>query len=325
VIERPITDSQAVAPGEEVITPAAGVGLGPVLVRSDKAADAEPPLLASPPRFEALAARIEALTGQPDPPEAAVRTVVSELFDSLEAGEVRAAERTLEGWRVNTWVKLGILLAFRAGEIAEFARTGPFVYSDKDTLLPPRQPPAGVRVVPGGSAARRGSYLAAGVVVMPPAYINVGAYVGTGSMVDSHALVGSCAQVGAHVHLSAAVQIGGVLEPAGARPVIIEDEAFVGAMSGVFEGVLVRRRAVLAPGVVLTASTPLFDLPRGTIHRGSPEEPVAVPEGAVVVHGGRPARGQFARREALMLYAPVIVKYRDEHTDAATALEAALH
>lgn len=203
---------------------------------------------------------------------------------------------------------------------------GGFRFFDRDTL--PLRRTKGVeeevRIVPGGSAVRAGAHLARGVVIMPPAYVNVGAWVGEGAMVDSHVLVGSCAQIGARVHLSAGAQIGGVLEPIGLRPVIVEDDAMIGGNTGVFEGVLVRRRAVLAPGVQLTAATPLYDLVNETVHRSRPGAPLNVPEGAVVVPGTRPARGEFAAEHGIQLYAPVIVKYRDEKTDAATALEEVL-
>ena len=228
------------------------------------------------------------------------------LLAELEAGTLRAAEPTAEGWRVNTWVKQAILLGFRHTSLVEMAGYG--LSAVDKTAFPPRafRLEDGVRMVPGGSAARRGAYLAKGVVVMPPAYINVGAFVGEGTMVDSHALVGSCAQV------------GGVLEPAGAQPVIIEDEAFVGGLVGLFEGIHVRRRAVLASGVVLTAGTVIHDLVLG---RTWVKE---VPEGAVVVPGSRPASGDYARANGIQLATPVIVKYRDSKTDAATALEEAL-
>jgi 2,3,4,5-tetrahydropyridine-2-carboxylate N-succinyltransferase len=270
-----------------------------------------------------LAGTIEALAADPQPPLELVRAAVEELMDRLESGEIRAAERTQSGWRANAWVKSGILLAFRVGRIVEIGPSGPLRFTDRDTL-PPRMPPPGVRVVPGGTALRRGCHLAPGVVVMPPAYVNVGAYVGEGTMVDSHALVGSCAQVCGRVHLSAGAQLGGVLEPVGARPVVIEEDAFIGALAGVFDGVVVGRGAVLAAGVVLTASTPVYDLVRTEIHRGSREQPLVVPEGAVVIPGSRPASGDFARVHGIAVDTPVIVKYRDARTDAATALESAL-
>ncbi|HYC79343.1 MAG TPA: 2,3,4,5-tetrahydropyridine-2,6-dicarboxylate N-succinyltransferase [Planctomycetota bacterium] len=241
------------------------------------------------------------------------------MLEALETGAVRAASRGDDGaWSAHAWVKTAILVGFRRSAVAHVpAPDGPFL--DK-TAYPPRRLGLddGVRLVPGGSAVRRGAFLARGVVVMPPAYVNVGARVGEGTMVDSHALVGSCAQIGARVHLSAGAQIGGVLEPAGARPVVVEDDAFVGALAGVFEGVVVRARAVLAAGVVLTASTTLFDLVHRRDVRGE------VPEGAVVVPGTRPASGAYAVERGLSVSAPLIVKYRDARTDAAVALEDAL-
>lgn len=244
---------------------------------------------------------------------------VEALLTALESGEVRAAAPDdAGGWRVHDWVKRAILAAFRLSDLVELPGW-PGGAVDK-SLVPPRELTLadGVRVVPGGTSVRRGAAVRPGVVVMPPSYVNVGAYVGADSMVDSHVLVGSCAQVGSGVHLSAGVQLGGVLEPVGARPVIVEDGAFVGAQCGLFEGVLVRSGAVLAPGTVLTASTVLHDLVHEREVRGE------VPAGAVVVPGTRPARGEYAARHGLALYAPCIVKYRDAGTDAATALEEAL-
>jgi 2,3,4,5-tetrahydropyridine-2-carboxylate N-succinyltransferase len=223
------------------------------------------------------------------------------------------------------WVKQGILLAFRLGDNRRFANLGPEFF-DKDTL--PLRKTDGVddniRIVPGGTSVRGGTYLAPDVIIMPPAYVNIGAYVGRGSMVDSHALVGSCAQVGERVHLSAGAQLGGVLEPVGLRPVIIEDDVLVGANTGVFEGTLVESRAVIATGVNLTASTPVFDLVREEVYRAGPGRPLTIPAGAVVVPGTRPASSDFARAHGVEIYAPVIVKYRDDRTDASTALEEAL-
>jgi 2,3,4,5-tetrahydropyridine-2-carboxylate N-succinyltransferase len=242
-----------------------------------------------------------------------------QLLAALESGAVRAAERSPSGeWKANAWVKDAILLGFRRSGIGPLP--GGFAPFHDKTAYPPRAFGAGegVRVVPGGTAVRRGAHVARGVVIMPPAYVNVGAFVGEGSMIDSHALVGSCAQVGTRVHLSAGSQIGGVLEPSGARPVIVEDEAFVGGLCGVFEGVVVRRRAVLAAGVVLTASTVLVDLVNERELRGE------VPEGAVVIPGSRPASGAYATRRGLHVAAALVVKYRDPKTDAATALEEAL-
>ena len=253
------------------------------------------------------------------------RDAVAQLLAALSQGRVRSAEPTDDGWQAVPWVKQGILLAFRAGTTAPFGGE-PFRFFDRDTL--PLRATDGVaehvRIVPGGSSVRAGAYLGPGVVMMPPAFVNIGAWVGEDSMVDSHALVGSCAQVGQRVHLSAGAQLGGVLEPVGLRPVIVEDDAMVGANTGVFEGTLVGRRAVLAPGVQLTRSTVVYDLVRKRTYRATAEEPLSIPEGAVVVPGSRPAAGAFAEEHGLALYAPVVVKYRDEKTDAATALEEAL-
>lgn len=240
------------------------------------------------------------------------------LLAALEAGVIRAASPTKGHWHVHSWVKTAILAGFRSSSTVEIPEwPGP---AFDRAAFPPRRFASedGVRLVPGGSAVRRGSHVAQGVVIMPPAYVNVGAYVGAGTMVDSHALVGSCAQIGQRVHLSAAAQVGGVLEPAGALPVVVEDDVFVGGLVGLFEGVVVRRRAVLAPGVRLTGSTVILDLVHGR------ELCREVPEGAVVVPGSRPASGEFARSRGVQLAAPCIVKYRDARTDAATALEEAL-
>lgn len=241
------------------------------------------------------------------------------LLALLEDGTLRAAEPDgAGGWKVNAWVKQAILTGFR-GFGLEVQAGGPWPFFDKGAY-PARSLALedGIRLVPGGSSVRRGAHLAKGVVVMPPAYINVGAWIGEGTMVDSHALVGSCAQIGRRVHLSAAAQVGGVLEPAGARPVVVEDEAFVGGLVGLFEGIRVGARAVLASGVVITGSTVIHDLVHGRTWQRE------VPEGAVVVPGTRPASGGYAARHGLHLAAPVIVKYRDPRTDAATALEEAL-
>jgi 2,3,4,5-tetrahydropyridine-2-carboxylate N-succinyltransferase len=244
------------------------------------------------------------------------------LKRALNAGQVRAAERGPDGvWRANAWVKAGILLGFRLGRVGPVAG-GPFPFYDKDTYpLRPLGAEDGVRVVPGGSAIRDGCYVGRGVVCMPPMYINVGAWVDEGTMVDSHALVGSCAQIGRRVHLSAAAQIGGVLEPAGALPVVIEDEVLVGGNCGVYEGTVVRERAVLAPGTLLTGGTAVFDLVHDRVYRREGDRPLEIPAGAVVVPGTRPVRSGPGAREGIALYAPVIVKYRDERTDAAVRLE----
>lgn len=256
------------------------------------------------------------------------RDAFSRLRAALSAGTVRAAEpdpSAPSGWRVNAWVKQGILLGFRVGVIVDMsADHGKWPFVDKDTLPLKRfAAEAGIRIVPGGSTVRDGAYLGQGVVCMPPMYINIGAYVGNASMIDSHALVGSCAQIGQRVHVSAAAQIGGVLEPVGALPVVIEDDVLIGGNCGVYEGAIVKRRAVLASGTVLTASTPLYDLPNGTIIEPS-GGPLIVPEGAVVVPGTRPLTSAKAREWGLSVSTPIIVKYRDERTDARTALEEAI-
>jgi 2,3,4,5-tetrahydropyridine-2-carboxylate N-succinyltransferase len=261
--------------------------------------------------------------GVPPGEERAALKAFQALKAELNAGRVRAAERGVDGrWRANAWVKSGILLGFRLGRIAPAAVGGPFSFYDKDTYpLRSLAPGDGVRVVPGGSAIRDGSYVAPGVVCMPPMYINVGAYVGEGTMVDSHALVGSCAQVGRRVHISAAAQIGGVLEPAGALPVIIEDDVMVGGNSGVYEGTIVRERAVLAPGTILSGGTPVFDLVHDRVYRRNGDQPLEIPAGAVVVPGTRPVKSGPGAASGIGLYAPVIVKYRDEKTDTAVRLE----
>jgi 2,3,4,5-tetrahydropyridine-2-carboxylate N-succinyltransferase len=246
------------------------------------------------------------------------------LREALEHGEVRAASpdpTTATGWRVNAWVKQGILLGFRIGALQEFSGSG-FSFVDKHTY-PVRTftREDGIRVVPGGSSVRSGAYLARGVVCMPPMYVNAGAWVDEGTMIDSHALVGSCAQVGKRVHISAAAQIGGVLEPVNANPVIIEDDALVGGNSGVYEGTIVRQGAVLAAGTILTRGTAVFDLVNGTILRATKETPLIIPAEAVVVPGSRAVSKGKGQEWGLSLYAPVIVKYRDEKTELSTTLE----
>ncbi len=256
----------------------------------------------------------------------AAMTAFLALRSALERGEVRAAEPDADaptGWRVNAWVKQGILLGFRLGALEESA-AGALSFVDKHTY-PARLFAAadGVRVVPGGSSVRSGAFVAKGVVCMPPMYINAGAYVDEGSMVDSHALVGSCAQIGKRVHLSAAAQVGGVLEPINAAPVVIEDDVLIGGNCGVYEGTMVRARAVLGAGTILTRSTPLYDLVRGEIYRASAEQPLEVPENAVVVPGSRAVRKGKGKSGDwnLSLYTPVIVKYRDEKTERGIELE----
>ncbi|MEK6687087.1 MAG: 2,3,4,5-tetrahydropyridine-2,6-dicarboxylate N-succinyltransferase [Gemmatimonadota bacterium] len=271
-----------------------------------------------------LRARIERYAaGERPGEERAARGAFEDLKRALESGVVRAAEPGAGGvWRVNAWVKTGILLGFRLGRMAVSEPTGPLTFLDKDTF-PVRRFALedGVRLVPGGSAVREGAYLAPGVICMPPMFVNTGAWIGAGTMIDSHALVGSCAQIGARVHLSAAAQIGGVLEPVGALPVIIEDDVLVGGNCGIYEGAIVRERAVLAPGTILTGGTVVFDLVHDRSHQREGGRPLEIPAGAVVVPGSRPVRRGPGVAMGIQLYAPVIVKYRDEKTDAATALE----
>ncbi len=250
------------------------------------------------------------------------RITVEEFLDQLDAGLVRAAEKVNGKWRANAWVKKGILLGFRMGMLADFSINSQFRFFDKDTYpLKKLDPGSGVRVVPGGSSIRRGAYVAPGVTCMPPMYINVGAYVDRETMVDSHALVGSCAQIGKRVHLSAAAQIGGVLEPVGALPVIIEDEVLVGGNCGIYEGTIVGRGAVLASGVILTRSMPVYDLVQSTTYRAGSEGVLEIPPGAVVVAGSRAVREGFGEQQGLSLYTPVIVKYRDDKTESSVQLE----
>ena len=252
------------------------------------------------------------------------------LRDGLEDGTLRAAEPDPahpSSYRVNAWVKRGILLGFRIGALAEMSGIHPLgqpalSFIDKNTY-PVRRflPEDNIRIVPGGSSVRAGAYLARGVVIMPPAYVNVGAYVDEGTMIDSHALVGSCAQIGKRVHLSAAAQIGGVLEPVSASPVIIEDDVLVGGNTGVYEGTIVRSRAVLAAGVILTRGTPVYDIPNNTVYKATPETPLIIPSGAVVVAGSRAIQHGYGKDLGLSVYTPIIVKYRDEKTDLSTTLE----
>jgi len=269
---------------------------------------------------------IERLAADPDASQDEARAAFGALRAALSNGSVRAAEpdaSSTSGWRVNAWVKRGILLGFRVGHTVDAsADHGRWPFFDKDTLPLKRLDAAsGVRIVPGGTTVRDGVFLGRGVICMPPAYINIGAYVGDETLVDSHALVGSCAQIGARVHLSAAAQIGGVLEPVGALPVIVEDEVLVGGNCGVYEGAVIKRRAVLASGTIITGSTPVYDLPNERIIAPSPGEPLVVPEGAVVVPGSRPVASGAGQKWGLSIATPVIVKYRDERTSARAALE----
>jgi 2,3,4,5-tetrahydropyridine-2-carboxylate N-succinyltransferase len=256
----------------------------------------------------------------------AARDAFLQLRTALTEGRVRAAEpdpSSPTGWRVNVWVKQGILLGFRHGDNVDMGiGKGRWSFVDKDTMpMQTFEPSAGVRIVPGGSAVREGAYLGRGVICMPPMYINVGAYVDEGTLVDSHALVGSCAQIGKRVHLSAAAQIGGVIEPVGAMPVIVEDEVLIGGNCGVYEGAVIKRRAVLASGTIITGSTPIYDLPNSRIIKPEAGAPLVVPEGAVVVPGARAVTVGAGKEWGLSLATPVIVKYRDEKTDARTELE----
>ena len=257
----------------------------------------------------------------------AARAAFAQLREALSAGIVRAAEPDASspiGWRVNTWVKQGILLGIRFGDIVDRSiDRGRLRFFDKDTLpLKNTEMTARVRIVPGGSAIRDGAYVAPGVICMPPMYVNIGAWIGEESLIDSHALVGSCAQIGARVHVSAGAQIGGVIEPVGALPVIIEDEALIGGNTGIYEGAIVKARAVVGAGTVLTGSTPIYDLVRGEIITPTSEKPLVVPQGAVVVPGARAVRAGKGPHWGLSLATPVIVKYRDSRTDTRTELEA---
>ena len=268
-------------------------------------------------QIEAIAAR----PGNDFSPED--RAVFEELKSALNRGEVRAAERAGSGkWLVNSWVKQGILLGFRMGAITDMSAGESFKFFDKNTYpTRPTKIEDNVRIVPGGSTIRDGAYIAPGVVCMPPMFVNAGAYVDQGTMIDSHALVGSCAQIGKRVHISAAAQIGGVLEPVGAVPVIIEDDVLVGGNCGVYEGTIVRERAVLATGTVLTGSTPVYDLVKGEIYQRTTDGSLEIPAGAVVVPGTRAVTTERGRDWGLSLYAAIIVKYRDEKTDTAVRLE----
>ncbi len=269
-------------------------------------------------QIEAIAAR--KIPGDFSPAD---RSVFDEFKNALNRGDVRAAERNSDGeWLVHTWVKQGLLLGFRMGALTDMSEGANFKFFDKDTY-PARPTSIGdnVRIVPGGSTIRDGAYVAPGVVCMPPMFVNAGAYVDEGTMIDSHALVGSCAQIGKRVHISAAAQIGGVLEPVGAVPVIIEDDVLVGGNCGVYEGTIVRERAVLATGTTLTGSTPVYDLVRGEIYQRKAGRPLEIPSGAVVVPGSRAVQTEQGRNWGLSLYAAIIVKYRDEKTDTAVQLE----
>jgi 2,3,4,5-tetrahydropyridine-2-carboxylate N-succinyltransferase len=275
-----------------------------------------------------LADRVAALwAAGADAPKQDSREAFFELQRALGRGEVRAAEpdaSTSSGWRVNTWVKQGILLGFRHGDVIDLsADHGRWPFYDKDTMTVKKPGlDAGVRIVPGGSTIRDGAYVAKTVVCMPPMYVNIGAYVDEGTLIDSHGLVGSCAQIGKRVHISAAAQIGGVIEPVGQLPVVVEEDVLVGGNAGLYEGAVIKRRAVIAAGTVLTGSTPVYDLPCGVILRPEPGQPLVIPEGAVVVPGARHVTVGKGAEWGLSLATPVIVKYRDDRTDTRTELEA---
>jgi 2,3,4,5-tetrahydropyridine-2-carboxylate N-succinyltransferase len=269
-----------------------------------------------------LARSIEAAAADPggQPPDV-LRKLFEELKAGLNDGSIRAATKEGDGWVVATWVKKGILLGFRIGEIVEPLDSA-FPFFDKDTFpLKRLAPDSGVRIVPGGTAVRDGCYLARGVAIMPPSYVNVGAWIGEGTLLDSHVLIGSCAQVGRRVHVSAGAQIGGVLEPVGELPVVIEDDVLVGGNCGIYEGAVVRERAVIAAGTILTGGTPVFDIVRGEEYRKGPGRPLEIPAGAVVVPGARAIRDGKGKEWGLSLQTPVIVKYRDAKTEGSVSLE----
>lgn len=248
--------------------------------------------------------------------------IFNRFKDALNAGEIRAAEKVNGQWEVNLWVKKGILLGFRIGQLVEYSVGENLRFFDKETYPLKQMALADqVRQVPACSSIRDGAHIAKGVVIMPPAYINVGAYVGERTMIDSNTVVGSCAQIGKNVHVSAGSQIGGVLEPVGAMPVIIEDDVLIGGNCGIYEGTIVRQRAVVGAGTILTGSTPVIDTVREKVYERTKDEPLAIPEGAVVVPGCRPASGEFARKNSLFIYTPLIIKYRDGKTNAATLIE----
>ncbi|HKA01390.1 MAG TPA: 2,3,4,5-tetrahydropyridine-2,6-dicarboxylate N-succinyltransferase [Candidatus Solibacter sp.] len=252
------------------------------------------------------------------------RATFGRFLEALNRGLIRAAEpdpASSTGWKVNAWVKKGILLGFRMGANVDMS-VATLSFRDKSTY-PVQQfgPEKNIRIVPGGSSVREGAYLGQNVTCMPPMYINVGAYVGDGTMVDSHALIGSCAQIGAHCHISAASQIGGVLEPVGALPVIVEDDVLVGGNCGIYEGTIVKSRAVLGTGTILNRSTPVYDLVRNTIHRATDDTPLIVPEGAIVIAGTRAITNGPGKEWGISVYTPVIVKYRDAKTDTRIQLE----
>ena len=255
-------------------------------------------------------------------PDDEARACFADLKEALNTGKVRAAEKRGDAWAVNDWVKKGILLGFRIGAMADMSIDERFVFFDKETYpLKPISMDDGVRIVPGGSSIRDGSYIGKGVVCMPPMYVNVGAYVDDGTMIDSHALVGSCAQIGKRVHLSAGTQIGGVLEPIGSLPVIVEDDVLVGGNCGIYEGTVVRSGAIIGAGTILTAGMPVYDIVRDEVYRKTADSPLVIPPRAVVVPGSRPISRGHGQKLGLSVYTPIIVKYRDEKTDRSVELE----
>ena len=270
----------------------------------------------------ALASSIEKAAADPDAlPPAEIRRLFAELRAGLNDGSIRAAEKEGDRWVVRTWVKKGILLGFRVGVVGEPVSSG-FPFFDRDTFpLKQLTIESGLRIVPGGTSVRDGCYIGPGVTIMPPSYVNVGAWIGEGTLLDSHVLVGSCAQIGRRVHVSAGAQIGGVLEPVGELPVIIEDEVLIGGNAGIYEGAVVRERAVIAAGTILTGGTPVYDVVRGNEYRRGPGQPLEIPAGAVVVPGARAIREGKGKEWGLSLQTPVIVKYRDEKTDRSVSLE----
>jgi 2,3,4,5-tetrahydropyridine-2-carboxylate N-succinyltransferase len=273
----------------------------------------------------ALKTEIERIAAEPPKSApAGFYELFEQFLDALQTGAIRSAEKVNGVWRANSWVKQGILLGFRYGKNRELDSTGAFHFFDKHTY-PTQQVPGidkNIRIVPGGSSVRSGAYIGSNVTMMPPMYVNCGAYVDDGTMIDSHALVGSCAQIGKRVHLSAAAQIGGVLEPIGATPVIVEDDCMIGGNSGIYEGTQIGEGAVIGAGVILTRSVPVYDIVKETVYRGSAEMPLMIPAGAVVIPGSRPISGnEFANARGLAVSTPIIIKYRDEKTDDATRIE----
>ena len=250
-----------------------------------------------------------------------IREVFDEFIEMLDSGKLRAAEKTDGGWQVNEWVKKGILIGFRLGRTTDMSE-GAFTFFDKDTY-PLKKLTIGnkLRIVPGGTTFRKGSFIAQNVVVMPPSYVNVGAYIDSGTMLDSHTLIGSCAQIGRNCHISAAVQIGGVLEPVQALPVIVEDNVFIGGNCGIYEGVRIGKNSILGSGTIITASTPVYDIVNERVIKADEGGVLVIPENAVLVPGSRPIKSEYAKKNGLSVYTPIIIKYRDERSDKKATLE----